>query len=261
MDSKKHKILLRWFVLIVIMLHVIYVNVYDLIVRENTIPQITQKYKSLFVPAGYTFSIWIPIYIALIIYAVYQLLLPQRRKYIYNEIALPLMIAMTLGIWWGITFHLELIGMSMIAIIGMLIFTFVVYRIVHTAVLYKEADKWLLIPFSILFGWLTVATITCFTVWLVSIGASGSFLGEVVMTRLLVIATLIIAISVSVRYWDYFYPMAVTWGLIGIYIARKDDTPSPIGTPAFICSIILIVWCLIVIFVKKAPRVEDLPRR
>ena len=261
MDSKKQKILLRWFVLIVILLHIIYVNVYDLIIRENTIPQITQKYKSLFVPAGYTFSIWILIYITLIIYAVYQLLQPQRKKYIYNEIALPLMISMTLGIWWGITFHLELIGLSLISIIGMLIFTFVAYRHVHSAVLYKEIDKWLLIPFSILLGWLTVATLACFTVWLVSIGANSSFLSEVVMTRFLVIITLIIGISVSVRYWDYFYPMAITWGLVGIYIARKDDTPSPIGTPAFICSIILMIWCLIVIFVKKAPRVEDLPRR
>src|SRR5687768_9561173 len=150
MVGKKHKVLLRWFVLIVVILHVIYVNVYDLIVRENTIPQITQKYKSLFVPAGYTFSIWILIYIALIIYAVYQLLPPQRKRYIYNEIALPLMISMTLGIWWGITFHLELIGLSMIALFGMLIFTYIAYRIMHISVLYKESDKLLLMPFSIL---------------------------------------------------------------------------------------------------------------
>lgn len=261
MEIKKKTSLLRWSVLVVVLLHVLYVNLYDLIVKENTIPQITQKYKSLFVPAGYTFSIWALIYLALVIYSIYQLLPSQRKKYIYNEVALPLMISMTLGIWWAVTYHLELIGLSMIAIFGMLIFAYVVYRIVHTSVLYKESGKWLLVPFSLLLGWLTAATIAGFTVWLVSIGANGSFLGEVVMTRLLVIATAIIAISFSIRYWDFVYPLTVTWALIGIYIARKDDTPSPIGTPAFICAIILIVWSMVVIFVKKNPRLEDLPRR
>lgn len=260
MDSKKTKVLLRWFVLAVIVLHVVYVNIYDFIVSENTIPEITQKYKSLFVPAGYTFSIWILIYVALIIYGVYQLLPSQRHKSIYNEVALPLMISMVLGIWWGIVFHLELIGLSMVSILGMLIFTFIVYRSIYKAVLYKEAEKWLLVPFSILFGWLTVASITCFTVWLVSIGSKGGFFSEVIFTRLLVFATLIGAILVSYRYWDYFFPLAVAWGLIGIYIARKDDISSPIATPAFICSIILIAWCLLVIFVKKNPPLDDLPR-
>lgn len=259
MDITKRTPLLRWFVLIVIMMHVIYVNVYDLIVQNNTIPQITQKYKSLFVPAGYTFSIWILIYIALIIYGVYQLLLPQRKKIIYTEVALPFMISMTLGIWWGIVYHLEFISLSVVFILGMFVFTYMVYREIRTAIIYNECPKWTLAPFSLLLGWLFFASIANFTVWLVFTGSNGSFLGEVVMTRLIVIAAMIAAISFSIKYWDYVFPLAVTWGLIGIYIARKDDN-SPIGTPAFLCSIVLIVWSMIVMFVKKSPRVEDLPR-
>lgn len=260
MEIKKYTSVIRWFVLVVVTLHILYVNLFNQLVKENTIIQVTAKYKSLFVPAPYTFSIWIFIYLILIIYSIYQLLPKQREESIYTEIALPLMISLTLGIWWAITFHFELIGLSMIAIFGMLVFAFVLYKIVYTSVLYQESGKLLLAPFSIYLGWLTVANIANMTVWFVSTGISGGILGEVVMVRLLVMATLILAISFSVKYWDYFYPLTIAWGLIGIYIARINDTPSPIGTPAFVCSIILIVWSLIVFFVKKSPRVQDLPR-
>ena len=260
METKKQTTLLRWSVLIIVIIHILYVSFYDLIVKENTIPYITQKYKSLFVPAGYTFGIWAFIYVTLIIYSIYQLLPAQRKKYIYNEIALPLMIVMTLGIWWGVLFHLEMFGLSMMAIFGMIIFTYSIYRSVRKSILYGESEKLMLFPFSILLGWLAAAIIANFTIWLVATGTIGSFLSEIVLTRLIFVALVIFAITFSFKYWDYLYTLTISWALIGIYIARKD-AEGAIATPAFICSIVLILWSMGIFFMKRQPRLEDLPRR
>ncbi len=256
MEIKKKTALLRWSVLIVVIVHILYVNLFH---TEEKEIYVTEKYKSLFVPAGYAFSIWLLIYIALIIYSVYQLLAAQREKALYNQVALPFMISVTLGIWWSIVYGLEFVGISFISITGMLIFAYVVYREIHMAILHKECPKWILMPFSLLLGWLTVASVSNFTIWLVSIGANNSFLSEVVMTRFIVIGILILAISFSAKYWDFVFPLTVTWGLTGLYIARNNDN-SPIATPAFICSLVLIVWSLIVVFFKKSPYVGDLRR-
>lgn len=259
MEIRKNSLWLRRAVLIVVVLHITYVNLAYVIFGQNTIQQVTEKYKSLFVPASYTFSIWGLIYLALIVYSIYQLLPSQRDKKIFDDIALPLMISMTCGIWWAITYNFELIGLSMIFIIAMLVFSFMIFKTVYLSILFDGTSKILLIPFSILFAWLTSAAIANFTVWLVSIGRNGSFFSEIALTRLLVFATAIIAITISVKYWNYIYPLTLVWTLIGIYIGRKDDLSS-IGTPAFICALVLLVWSVIVVFLKKTPQLRDIPR-
>lgn len=259
MEIRKHSSLVRWFVLVVVSLHVLYVNVYDLIVKQNTIPQITEKYKSLFVPAPFTFSIWIVLYILFFVYAIYQLLPSQKGKELFDDIALPFMISITLGIWWGITYHFELIGLSMIPIIGMLVFAFSVYREIYHAYLYDECPKWYLYPFSIYFGWLIVASLANLTIWLVSIGSNNILFSEMLMGRILALLIFIIGISLSVKYWDFVLPLAIAWGLVGVYIGQKDSAP-PVAGAAIFFAIILIVWSTIVTFIKKTPRLENLPR-
>lgn len=259
MEIRKNSLWLRRAVLIVVIIHIAYVNLAYVIFKQNTIQEVTEKYKSLFVPASYTFSIWGLIYFALIVYGIYQLLPSQRDKKIYDDVALPLMISMTCGIWWAITYNFQLIGLSMFFIIAMLVFCYLIFRMVYYSVLFENTSKILLIPFSILFAWLTSATIANFTVWLVSIGANGSFFSEIALTRLLVFATAIIAVTISVKYWNYIFPLTIVWTFIGIYVGRKDDLSS-IGTPAFICSIVLLIWSVIVIFLKKTPQLRDIPR-
>jgi len=255
MNKDKSKSLLRWFVLIVIGLHVLYNELYDVLFPGKSIASVSDKYKSLSTPAGYTFSIWGLIYIALIVYGIYQLMPSQRDKEVYNKAAFPLMISLLLGIWWNISFHLELIGLSEIAIVLMLVSAYMAYRVVESAVFLKEAGKWLLVPFSLYFGWLTAANIASFNTWLVYIGSGGSVFGDINVARMLIFLATIVGIIVSVKYWDYVYPLVISWALVGIYIAKKDDN-SPIGFAAFICAVVLIIWSVIVISIKKNPRVE-----
>lgn len=54
--------------------------------------EISDKFEVFFVPAGYVFSIWGLIYLALIAYAVYQALPGQRENAKLAAIAIPFML-------------------------------------------------------------------------------------------------------------------------------------------------------------------------
>lgn len=258
--NKKYISFQRWFALGIIVLHIVYVNMYSLAAQRNTISHITGKYKSLFAPAEYTFGIWILIYLALLVYGIMQVLPKNKKLTIYDDIALPLMISLTFGIWWAITYHFELIGISMVAMLLMLVFAFMVYKIIYTAIIYNETSRMLLAPFSLYLGWIAAATFLNFNIWLNFAGMNGLFFGDVLTSRLFVVAMLIIAIAFSFRYWDFIIPLTFAWAFIGIYTARLNDAVNPIGMPAFIGIIILIIWSLVIIFIKKTPALADMPR-
>lgn len=49
-------------------------------INGQTMPEISAKYPSLFTPAGFTFSIWGVIYVALLLFVIYQALPSQRNN-------------------------------------------------------------------------------------------------------------------------------------------------------------------------------------
>jgi hypothetical protein len=53
----------------------------------STMKEITDKYDTLFSPAGYAFSIWGLIYLSFIAYAIYQLRPAQRSNKLYDKVA------------------------------------------------------------------------------------------------------------------------------------------------------------------------------
>ncbi len=139
----KSKIFSRWLTLLIVVIHILYNNLYDIIVPNTSLKIITDKYRSLFVPAGYAFSIWGIIYIAILAYCVYQLLPSQKDKPFYDRINPPLMISMFLGMVWGIVFRESMITLSMFVIL----FSFLTaygtpFREGLHASLHREARPW-----------------------------------------------------------------------------------------------------------------------
>ena len=255
MEIKKYNRQFRWLVLIVIIVHVLYSNLYDLIIPGNTIVSITEEYRNFFIPAGYTYLIWIVVHAALLIYGVYQLLPSQKDNMLFNIVSLPLMISVTLNIWWGVTFHLELLTASMIILLLALTAAFMAYKPVHNALLDKEVSKWILVPFSLYTAWLIASCFINLTVWLVFMKTSGSVLGEINLARILILGIMGVAVVLGYIYWDYVIPLVIAWLEIGIYIANKDNY-TPVGLAAFFCGVVLLLWSGIIFYVKKNPRTD-----
>jgi len=117
---------------------------------------ISDNYPNLFAPAGYAFAIWGLIYALLAIYVVYQCLQKQdilttriNRFFIFNAL---------FNASWLFAWHYDVIWLSVIIMLGLLITLIKIADILRQSALTPKERLMVRLPFSIYFGWITVAT-------------------------------------------------------------------------------------------------------
>lgn len=186
----------------------------------------------LFNPAPYSFGIWIVIYIALIIWIIKGFFAKDKIKEMYLKISLWFVACMILN---GVTVLLPT-TFSVIMIIGALITSLVIYNIVDKFNIAKRYR----IPFSLLSGWLSVATIVNISKFLRNMGVTNILgINQVGWTNTLLVVGCILAILFTIIRNDILYPLVFIWGYIAIAVQNKDIN-SIIYTASATCVIIII---------------------
>lgn len=184
---------------------------------------ISDIYPSLFTPAGYTFSIWGIIYILLGIYVFYQVTrkedssLTSRANRIFIINAL-------LNAAWLFAWHYNLIWLSLLIMIALLVTLIYIANILRANILTKEENWTIRLPFSVYFGWITVATIANATILLVSLGWDGFGLPDSAwMVAILLIGT-------AIGSWRTIYDQSIPYGLVLVWayggILTKHLSPA-----------------------------------
>jgi hypothetical protein len=159
----------------------------------QTTGEISAKYPSLFTPAGFTFSIWGLIYLALAVFVVYQALPAQRSDDAIARVGIWFKLNCFANALWIVAWHYDFLLISlllMLAILGSLV---QIFRMIDagTGLIIK-------IPFSLYTGWITVATIANMSVLQTAWGLNDALLGAVEWTWMkLAIAGAIGAVVIS----------------------------------------------------------------
>ena len=186
----------------------------------------------LFNPAPYSFGIWIVIYIALIIWIIKGFFAKDKIKEMYLKISLWFVACMILN---GVTVLLPT-TFSVIMIIGALITSLVIYNIVDKFNIAKRYR----IPFSLLSGWLSVATIVNISKFLRNMGVTNILgINQVGWTNTLLVVGCILAILFTIIRNDIVYPLVFIWGYIALAVQNKDIN-SIIYTASATCVLIII---------------------
>jgi translocator protein len=235
---------IRWAVLIVTLLNTLFNGLSEYLMRDiPSVKEMSDRYSTLFTPAGYAFSIWGIIYLSFIIYAIYQLLPVQRLNPLYDKLAGPIISINVMAALWIVIFTNHYIIPSVFIILCMLALGAMLYSIVNTRK--KRNTFWIKFPFRVFLGWITVATIANISLCLKFLHFDPETIGidETHWTIILVIFTCVIALSVSYRFKDLIYPLVICWACVGIAIANihKDQTVSTWG---FIAGALLFIWIL-----------------
>jgi len=203
--------------------------------------QISENYQNLFAPAGYAFSIWGLIYLLLGIYVVYQLWREQDE--LVTKVNRIFIVNALLNASWIFAWHYDLIWLSVIIMLGLLITLIKIADIFHKrAITLKET--WLVrLPFSIYFGWITVATIANITVFLVYLGWNGFGLPESFWTVLVLLVGAIIGSWRMLR--DRFFPYGLVfiWAYSAILVKHLSVSGFAGNYPDIIWTVVL---CLLV---------------
>lgn len=215
--------------------------------------EISDNYPNLFTPAGYAFSIWGLIYILLAVFVIYQLW--QEKNETIAKINHFFIVNAFLNASWIFAWHYNIIWLSVIIMAGLL-YTLIRIADISRVSNFSKKENWFArLPFSVYFGWITVATIANITVFLLSIGWNRFGLSESFWT----IAVLLVGTLIG--FWRILKDRAISYGLVLVWaysaILTKhlsasgfnEKYPAVIWTVAI--SLLVFAGTIVFISIKK----------
>ena len=189
--------------------------------------QVSDSYTNLFAPSGFTFSIWGLIYLLLAVFTLYQFGLFRDKKSkkpsdLIEKVGVYFIITSLANIFWIFSWHYRLMGVTLIFMLVILIFLIKIADLLNKEKLDSKEKFFMLVPFSVYFGWITVATIANATVFLVSIGWNGFGINESTWTVIVLLAGLAIGIARLLKDKNIAYGLVLVWAYFGIYIKHTS---------------------------------------
>lgn len=210
---------------------------------------VSDSYPNLFAPAGLTFAIWGLIYLLLAAHTLYQLGLFLSKETKANDALLRktgivFSISSIINTAWIFSWHYQIIPLSMILMACLLFCLIVIVSAISNAQNLSVREKLLLrLPFSVYFGWITVATIANATTLLVSIGWDGFGLPESAWAVIILATGALIGAVTSIRFKDVSYGLVLVWAYAGILIKHTSASGFSNQYPDVIIAVIA---CIVV---------------
>ncbi len=211
--------------------------------NQNT-EQISDSYPVLFTPAGYVFSIWGLIYLALIGFAIYQALPGQANNPRLQKIGVWFSAANLFNAAWIFAWHYRLLLLSEALMLGLLASLLLIYtrlEIGKTRVNPVEG-VFTHLPFSLYLGWISVATIANTSVLLFDAGWNGFGLSPEFWTVLVIAVGAALGIAMIRLRHEIVYPFVIIWAFTGIQL--KPSSPDLIATSAGAAALIVLIYLI-----------------
>ena len=226
---------------------VITVNYYAQIFKINgvTVGEVSNKYDTLFTPAGYAFAIWGVIFLAILGFALFQVcraFFSKKESPFIEQTGYWFAIANLCNAAWVIAFSYEILWLSVILIFGLFIS---LMKIVFRTNMERwdapiEVIAFVWWPICFYSGWIAVATIANISAFLVSFWVEFSQLTQIVITMVMItIAVYLNNLMINLRNMREF-ALVGAWALFAIFI-RHNGEIAAIAYYALAGSVVLSV--------------------
>ena len=210
---------------------------------------VSDAYPSLFTPAGLTFSIWGVIYLLLGMHVLYQLGLFRGTgdscdQSLLNRIGVLFTVSSVANTAWVFAWHYDLIPLSAVLITLILVCLALIAVTLRRSTL-TARERWFIgVPFSVYFGWTTVATVANVTVLLVSRNWDGFGLADSTWAAIMVLVAMAIGTTTMLRNRDIAYGLVLIWAFLGILLRQLSPDGFDGRYPAIVAAVIgaLIVY-------------------
>ena len=191
------------------------------------IGSLSDRYFTLFAPAGLTFSIWGLIYLSLIGFSIFQLRglfrkgVPQPAY--LDQIGPWFMLSCVFNMTWLMAWLYEYIGLALLLMLGLLGSLLMTYlRLgIGQAKATNTVRFAVHLPFSIYLGWISVATIANVSAWLVSMDLNLGILSPEYWTVTMVGIAGVLGAFVAHQRRDWAYAGVLLWALLGIILKHQ----------------------------------------
>jgi len=193
------------------------------LIGGRTTAAVSNQNPTLITPAGYVFSIWGIIYFLLGVFLIYQALPSQKNKPFQKQISGLFILTCVFNIVWLFLWQNLLLVLSDVVIFAYLATLAAIYLRLNVGKSGRPLKEKLAIevPFSVYFGWVTIASIANVTVTLVSAGWDGfGIAADTWAIIVLTLALLIDLLAIAMRR-DVAYSLVFIWALVGIAVNQS----------------------------------------
>lgn len=246
----------------------VFINIFANVIPFNkmTTGEVADFYPNLFAPAGLAFSIWRVIYLMLAAYIIYQFDLFKKKDRIFSKdlienIGIFFTISSIANTAWIFAWHYRSIGMSLILMAIILVCLIYIILKLKKADLVLREKIFLRLPFSIYFGWITIAAISNTIIFLTSIGWDWLGIPESVWTIMLLVLMLLIGGTIMFKNQDFAYGLSIIWAFIGILIRHTSENGfngrHPVIIIVLIISIILLLITGVYVLVSDKEKLKS----
>ena len=204
-----------------------------------TTGEVSDQFPILFVPAGYVFSIWGLIYLALIAFAVYSVTPKGLADQKIDAVAGFFFAANMFNAAWIFLWHYMQFALTLIPILGLLISLIAIYLKLRIGIEKRSIAQTLLVhvPFGIYLGWATVAVVANVAQVLFKLGWRGEPLSAPVWTVIMLGAASLLGLLMIFLRREVAYPLVLVWAFIGIWV-KHGETPL-VAITALVLAIVL----------------------
>lgn len=184
---------------------------------------VSDSYKNLFAPTGITFTIWGLIYLLLLIYTIYQIFSckkdkNEKKEELLKQVGMYFSISSIANMLWIFAWHYNMIILSALLMLIILLCLMIIYKTINKEKLSNKEKFFVKLPFSIYFGWITVATIANITALIVGLGIPGIGTYQVITTAVIIGVGFLIGSATILKNKDFAYGLVIIWAYLGIYI-------------------------------------------
>jgi uncharacterized membrane protein (UPF0136 family) len=196
-------------------------------INNRSTGEISDAYPNLFAPAGITFSIWGLIYLLLVGYVLYQFVSfgkwsEPRKEHLLRQVNILFIGTSIANLSWVFAWHYDFIGLSVCIMAALLILLIKIADTLRGETMTVQEKIFVSIPFSVYFGWITVAAIANVTVFLVSIGWNGFGIADFIWTSIILLVGATIGIFRMHKDQNIAYGLVLIWAYLGILLKHSS---------------------------------------
>lgn len=204
-------------------------------INGKTTGELSNQYANLFTPQGATFSIWGLIYFLLLCFCISFFFSSKENN--RAEIGRLFISNALFNSAWILAWHYEFLMLSMFIMIGLLVNLILInLALANTKGIINRLL--LQLPFTVYFGWITIATIANMTALLVGYKWGGFGINEIIWTQLILGVGVIIALFNYFRFRQMAYIGVVLWAYWGIYAKHTHPLGFNAQYPSIINSLV-----------------------
>jgi len=215
---------------------------------------ISAKYPNLFTPAPLTFSIWGLIYLLLAAFIIYQLNMGGNSTTSTQLVAAIggwFIFSCIMNIGWMISWHYDVIWLSLIFIICLLLSLLTISSSFCDLVSPNIITKVSCFGFNVYLGWICAATIANISVLMVKIGWNRFGFPEQLWTMVALIVGAILAVLFIVTRNNYAAAFAIIWAYCGILTKHISQSGHAGQYPVIIITAFACIAAILVIGILK----------